>query len=180
VCAGASLKNPQKIEAEDDKPSKTQRKKEMIALQQLGEELVELNPAQLAEVPLPERLREAVVEARRITQHEGRRRQMQFVGRLMRDIDAEPVREKLASWKGVSREAAALLHRIERWRERLINEEAATQEFANAYPQADLQHLRSLLRSIRKERDEEKPPKHYRELFRVLRETLEGAAAGDE
>jgi ribosome-associated protein len=174
------LKNPQKIDSEDEPPSKTQRKKEMIALQQLGEELVDLNASQLEEVPLPERLREAIVEARRITQHEGRRRQMQYVGRLMREIDAAPVREKLASWKGVSREAAALLHRIERWRERLLTEEPAVQEFANAYPRADLQHLRSLLRSIRKEREENKPSKHYRELFRVLRETMDAPASTGE
>jgi ribosome-associated protein len=171
------VKNPNKIEADDDRPSKTQRKKEMTALQQLGEELVELNPAQLQEVPLPERLREAVVEARRITQHGGRKRQMQFIGRLMRDIDAGPVREKLASWKGVSRDAAALLHRVERWRERLLGDDDAMQEFAIAHPRADLQHLRSLLRSIRKEREEDKAPKHYRELFRMLRETLETPAA---
>jgi ribosome-associated protein len=170
------LKNHQKIVADDEPPSKTQRKKEMTALQDLGAELAALSESQLAEVPMPESLREALVEARRITQHEGKRRQMQYVGRLMREIDVAPLREKLASWKGVSREATALLHRIERWRERLITDDAAVQEFAAEYPRADLQHLRSLLRSIRRERDENKAPKHYRELFRVLRETIETPA----
>lgn len=171
------LNQPKKIDAEDDKPSKTRRKNEMTALQELGQELVELNSSQLAEVPIPERLREAIVEARRITQHGGKKRQMQYVGRLMREIDAEPVREKLASWKGVSREATALLHQIERWRTRLLDDDAAVSEFALAHPRADLQHLRSLVRSIRKEREENKAPKQFRELFRVLRETLESPAA---
>jgi ribosome-associated protein len=163
-------------ESEFSGPSKTQLKKEMHALQALGEELVQLNDGQLAEVPLPERLRDAIIEAKRIRQHEGRRRQMQYVGRLMREIDAEPVREKLAGWKGVSREATSLLHHVERWRERLLDDAAAMQEFAAAHRSADLQQLRTLVRSIRKERAGDKPPKHYRELFRVLREILEPAA----
>jgi ribosome-associated protein len=166
------IDNRQQIADDDEPPSKTQRKKEMTALQDLGEELAGLSESQLAEVPLPERLREAIVEARRITKHEGKRRQMQYVGRLMRDIDVAPVREKLASWQGVSREATALLHRIERWRERLLEDEAAIGEFVAAYPGFDLQRLRSLLRAIRKERSENRPPRQYRELFRLLRETL--------
>jgi ribosome-associated protein len=157
-------------------PSKSQLKREMHALQALGEELVELNDAQLAEVPLPERLLEAILEAKRIRQHEGRRRQMQYVGRLMREIDAEPVREKLAGWKGVSREATALLHHVERWRDRLLDDDAAMQELAAAHPGADVQQLRTLVRSIRKERSEGRQPRHYRELFRVLRELLEPPA----
>lgn len=173
------IRNQQKIEVADEATSKTQRKKEMTALQQLGEELARLNDAQLAEVPLPEALREAVIEARRITQHEGKRRQMQYVGRLMRTIDAGPVREKLASWQGVSRDATALLHRIERWRERLLEDDAAIQEFVAAYPRSDLQRLRSLLRSIRRERAENKPPRQYRELFRLLRETMAPDAGSD-
>jgi ribosome-associated protein len=171
------LNKDQKIDDADEPPSKTQRKKEMTALQQLGEELAGLNPAQLEEIPLPEHLREAIAEVRRITQHGGRRRQMQYVGKLMRGIDAEPVREKLASWKGASLDAKAMLHRTERWRERLLEDEAALQEFAAAFPRADLQHVRSLLRSIRKEREENKPPRHYRELFRVLRDALEPPSA---
>lgn len=162
--------------SDDEPPSKTRLKKEMTALQELGEELAGLSESQLAEVPMPESLREAIVEARRITQHGGKRRQMQYVGRLMREIDVAPMREKLASWKGVSREATALLHRIERWRERLLEDESAMQEFAAEFPRSDLQHLRSLLRSIRRERMENKPPRQYRELFRVLRETIEADA----
>jgi ribosome-associated protein len=164
----------------DDTPSKTQRKKQMTALQDLGEELCKLSEAQLAEVPLPDNLREAVVEARRITQHGGKKRQMQYIGRLMRGIDAEPVREKLASWQGVSTDAKALQHRIERWRERLLEDETAVGEFISEFPVTDPQHLRSLLRAIRKERAENKPPRQYRELFRVLRDSIAPGATSTE
>jgi ribosome-associated protein len=165
------LRRREKIEGEEG-PSKTQRKKEMTALQELGEELCLLNAAQLAEVPIPDDLREAIAEAQRIRQHGGKKRQMQYIGRLMRGIDAEPVREKLASWQGVSRDAKALLHRVERWRDRLLEDETAVGEFVAEYPHSDLQHLRSLLRAIRKERELNKAPRQYRELFRVLRESM--------
>src|SRR5580698_4582988 len=98
------LRRREKVEAEEGR-SKTQRKKEMTALQELGEELCNLNDSQLAEVPIPEELREAIAEAQRIRQHGGKKRQMQYIGRLMRGIDAAPVREKLASWQGVSTDA---------------------------------------------------------------------------
>ena len=126
------LKQLKKIDTEDERPSKTRRKKEMTALQDLGEELAELNDSQLAEVPIPERLREAIVEAKRISQHGGKKRQMQYVGRLMREIDAGPVREKLASWKGVSREATALLHRVERWIQAVNEYEIVSKEFRSS------------------------------------------------
>jgi ribosome-associated protein len=118
-------------------------------------------------------LREAIVEAQRIRQHGGKKRQMQYIGRLMRGVDAAPVREKLASWRGLSTDAKASLHRVERWRDRLLEDETAVGEFVAAFPHSDLQHLRSLLRAIRKERELNKPPRQYRELFRVLRESME-------
>jgi ribosome-associated protein len=170
------LRRREKIEGEEG-PSKTQRKKEMTALQDLGEELCRLNESQLAEVPIPDDLREAIAEAQRIRQHGGKKRQMQYIGRLMRGIDAGPVREKLASWQGVSTDAKALLHRVERWRDRLLEDETAVSEFVAEFPNSDLQHLRSLLRAIRKERELNKPPRQYRELFRALREAIEPAMA---
>ena len=166
------LRRREIIEGEEG-PSKTQRKKEMTALQELGEELCRLNADQLAEVPIPDELREAIVEAQRIRQHGGKKRQMQYIGRLMRGVDAAPVREKLASWRGLSTDAKASLHRVERWRDRLLEDETAVGEFVAAFPHSDLQHLRSLLRAIRKERELNKPPRQYRELFRVLRESME-------
>ncbi len=118
----------------------------MHALQDLGVTLVELSTAQLAAVELPDDLRDAVLEARRITGREGRRRQMQYIGRLMRDIDPAPIRAKIDEWHGQSREATAQMHAVERWRERLLADDAALTEFANEHPGIDLQALRALIR----------------------------------
>jgi ribosome-associated protein len=158
---------------DQERPSKTRIKKQMHALQALGERLVTLNPDQLRAVGLPEHLHEAVLDAQRIPGRESRRRQMQYIGRLMRDVDPEPIREKIAAWDGVSSEHAAKLHGIERWRERLLDEEAAFEEFLREHPGADSQRLRSLIRNARAEREAAQPPKSYRELFRLLRDILQ-------
>jgi ribosome-associated protein len=156
-----------------ERPSKTRRKKDMHALQALGETLVELSSAQLAEVEMPDDLRDAVLEARRINGHEGRRRQLQYIGRLMRDVDPAPIRAKLDEWRGQSREATAHMHAIERWRDRLIENDAALTDFANEHPGADLQALRAMIRETRRERAAERPPKHFRELYRLLRDAMQ-------
>ena len=165
---------------DQERPSKTRRKREMHELQALGERLVELNPEQLEAVALPETLRRAVRDAGRITRHEARRRQLQFIGRLMRDVDPEPIREKLKVWDGMSAGHTARLHLIERWRERLLEEEIALGELAKIRAGIDARHLRSLIRNAREERDAGRPPHHYRELFRVLREIIGDDPPGDE
>ncbi|MBI4195488.1 MAG: DUF615 domain-containing protein [Betaproteobacteria bacterium] len=157
----------------DDRPSKTQRKKTMLALQDLGAELVALNEAQLATISLPERLHEAVNAARRMTSFEARRRQLQYIGKLMRAMDPEPIRARLDIWKAPSREHTARLRQLEHWRGRLIDEETALAEFVSAYPRADAQRLRTLVRNTRHERATDAPPRSYRALFRLLRDTLE-------
>jgi ribosome-associated protein len=157
----------------DEKPSKTQLKKQMHELQSLGEKLVELNADRLASVDLPEELRDAVAEAQRIRSHEGRRRQLQYIGRLMRDVDPDPIREKIAGWEGQSREQTAREHEIAAWRERLLDDEAAFNEFSARFPRADLQRLRTLVRSARADRVAGRTPRHYRELFRAIREAFE-------
>jgi ribosome-associated protein len=160
--------------------SKTRRKQEMHELQALGERLAGLNNRQLEALALPEDLHEAVVDSRSITKHEARRRHMQFIGRLMRSVDAEPIREKLKEWDGQSKDATALQHQLERWRERLIDDEAALSEYLDAHPGVDIQHLRALIRHCRDERLHNKPPRHYRELFRELKRIAEAPAeAGD-
>jgi ribosome-associated protein len=156
-----------------ERPSKTRRKKDMHALQSLGESLVELSAAQLALVDMPEDLREAVREAQRIHAHEARRRQMQYIGRLMRDVDPAPIRAKLDSWRGQSREATAHLHAVERWRDRLLADDDALTAFAREHPHADLQALRTAIRETRRERAADRPPRHFRELFRLLREAMQ-------
>jgi ribosome-associated protein len=161
----------------DDTPSKTQRKKEMHALQDLGERLLELKPEQLQAIPMEESLRDAITAMHSLKAHEARRRQQQFIGRLMRDADPAPIREALAARDGQSRAAAANLHLAERWRDRLIDEETALAEFAREYALRDWQSLRSLVVEARKERSESRPPRRYREVFRSVREILDAAAS---
>lgn len=154
---------------QDDFVSKTRRKREMLELQALGATLAALPEAQLERIALPEELREAVVEARRIRSHEAKRRQMQYVGRLMREVDSEPIRTQLAALEGGSAQAAAAHRRLEAWRERLMEDDAALTEFASEHPGADLQKIRTLIRNARQEHKQSKPPRAYRELFRMLK-----------
>ncbi len=157
----------------DEPPSKTQRKQAMNALQDIGAELVALNDQQLASVDMPENLRDAVTEARRLHPHEARRRQLQYIGKLMRDIDPAPIREKLDSWLSTSAEHTARLHHIERWRERLLADPLAVSEFVAEFPGVDTQQLRTLIRNTEQERARSKPPKHFRALFQMIRELAE-------
>ena len=156
-----------------DQPiSKTQRKKNMHALQYLGEQLVTLNPALLEQLDLAEKLRDAVIEARKLKKNEARRRQMQYIGRLMREIDAAPIRQKLDGILGPQKQHQAWLILIERWRERLLADEAALAEFLRTYPQADSQRLLLLVRNIQHEEGIGKPPKSFRALFQELQELI--------
>ena len=150
--------------------SKTRRKNEMLELQALGAALVELPDSQLAQFALEPALREAVAEAKRIRSHGAKKRQMQYIGRLMREVDAEPIRARLAALEGGSAQATARHRRLEAWRERLLADDAALTEFAGAHPGADLQELRTLIRNARKEAKEQKPPRAYRELFRFVKQ----------
>lgn len=156
--------------------SKTQIKQRMHDLQEMGEVLVELSKDKLNQLDLPETLRDAVLEAKRITAHGGRRRQLQYIGKLMRSVDAAPIQAKLDEWNGNHAEETALLHRLENWRSRLIEDDAALAEFLTLYPAFDVQHLRTLIRNSRKEQQLGKPPKSSRELFRALREGLSAGA----
>jgi len=153
--------------------SKTRKKRRMEELQALGASLVALAPARLEALALPEPLAVAVREARRITSHGARRRQMQYIGRLMRELDPEPVRAALAEAAGNSAAARARQRRVEAWRERLIADDAALTEFAGAHAGADLQALRALIRSARSEIAQQRPPRAQRGLFRLLREQLD-------
>lgn len=156
----------------DEGPSKSQRKRDMHALQELGEELVALTAEQLRGLDLPERLVDALAEARRTTAHEGRRRQMQFVGKLMRHVDAEPIRERIAALKAPSHADVARLHLIEDWRDRLLSDPEGLTAFMNACPRADAQHLRQLVRGVADERARGKPPRAFRQLFHAIRDAV--------
>jgi len=161
---------------EHERPSKSQRKREMAALQETGVQLVELNADQLAQVELPERLLDAVLEARRIRDFEGRRRQLQYIGKLMREVDPAPIRAKLEQWQGTARTHTAQQHGVERWRDQLLTDESALALFAADHPGCDLQRLRSLIASVKRDQDLGRPPKNYRELFRALRDIVAAAS----
>jgi ribosome-associated protein len=161
--------------------SKTQRKREMHELQELGEELVALNDEQLAKVELPEILLDAVMHARTLTKFEARRRQMQYIGKIMRDVDPGPIRERIAGYKAVSHAQTARLHLLERWRARLLEDEAALTAFMNEYPDADDARIRTLVRNAARERERGQPPKSFRALFQLLNETIvESGASNDD
>jgi ribosome-associated protein len=150
--------------------SKTRKKREMHELQALGAALAALSEAQLKAMALDEDLLAALLEAKRIKSHEAKRRQMQYIGRLMRDVDPAPIRSRLAEVEGNSAQAAARHRRLEAWRERLLGDDEALTAFAAEHPGADLQALRTLIRNARKEAALGRPPRAYRELFRVLKE----------
>ncbi len=158
---------------EDDFVSKSQLKREMEAVQAIGERLITLKPEQLQQLDLPDTLRDAVELAKRITSHGALRRQKQYIGKLMRNIEIEPIEAKFAEWeRGNRAQTTAKLHQLERWRERLLADDKALGELIEVYPQADVQHLRTLMRNAKKEQTANKPPKSSRELFKVLRDLM--------
>ena len=162
-----------------ERPNKSQLKRDMQALQDIGEALCLLPRDRLAKVPMSERLRDAVEEYQRVGKHEAKRRHLQFIGKLMRDEEVGPIREALEVFNGTSRAEIARQHKLERLRERLLETEDVLGEIGAEFPDADLQHLRNLRRNALKERDAQKPPRSYREIFRVLKQ-LSGAGAPAE
>lgn len=161
-------------------PSKSQRKRDMHALQDLGEQLVALSLDQLKKVPMPESLADAVREAKRITSHEGRRRQMQYVGKLMRNVDPAPIQAQLDVFNGISKAEIARQHRLEGLRAELLEDEKTLQAIGERWPEADFQQLRTLRRNALKEREQNKPPRAFREIFRILRDLDAGSGGGGE
>ena len=170
---GRGLRSLPVVEEEEElPPSKTKIKKQMHELRDLGEELTELSRDQLAKLDIPDSLRDAVREMSRMKSFGAKRRQLQYIGKLMRDVDPAPIIAKLDTWKGVSQQHIGYMHQIERWRERLMEGDKALTELLAAYPDTDVQRLRTLIRNAIKERDTGKPAKNYKEIFQVLRETI--------
>lgn len=166
------MRQPDDTEELNLPPSKTKVKQQMHDLQEIGEQLVQLSDEQLQQLELPERLSEALRELKRINKFGAQRRQLQFIGRLMREVDAAPIIAKLEVWSGKSRQHSAWLHQVERWRDRLLEDETALTELLTEHPRADAQRLRMLIRNALKEKEQLKPPKSYREIFQALREIL--------
>ena len=171
------------FEQKYDRPSKSQLKREMTALQDLGEELVSQPKERVMRVPMPEDVREVILECQKIKDHEGRRRQMQYVGKKMRTLEEAEVaaiQKVIDSWKGASKAETAALHAIERKRDKLLADDKALTELKEQYPEVDVQHLRVLIRNARKEQAESKPPKAYREIFQILKQLHAPAPTQEE
>ena len=152
------------------RPSKTKQKEAMHELRDLGAELVELSVGQLKRINLPEEIMAAVRECQKITAHGARRRQIQYLGKLIRHVDDQPIRAGLALLRGESAAETARLHRLERFRTRLLEDESVLAEITAQWPGADLQQLRQLRRNALKEKEAGKPPKNFRAIFQVLQE----------
>ena len=150
--------------------SKTEMKTDMEALQKLGEELVTLKPSVLEKFPLSEDLALAIKDAQRF-KNEAKRRQLQYIGKLMRNIDPEPIQAALDKVRNKHSQATAELHKLEQLRDRIVEEgDAAISEVMEMYPEADRQRLRQLARQANKEKKANKPAKAFREVFQILKE----------
>lgn len=158
-------------EEEIEYVSRTALKKYMEELQALGKRIIELRPDQQAQVPMDDRLREAVEEMSRITSNGAKKRHLNFIGKLMRNEDEEAIRAAVDRFDSASEAHNQRFHRLERLREALVNEsQDAFNEVISSYPDCDIQHLRTLMRNAKREREQNKPPAAYRKLFQYLRE----------
>ena len=173
------------FEQEYERPSKSELKRQSDALQKMGEILVESPRDRVKRVPMPEDVLDAILACQQITNHEGRRRQMQFVGKKMRTLDEAEVaaiQRAIDSWKGASKAETNAMHALERRREKLLVDDKALTTLLAENPELDVQHLRTLIRNARKEQAENKPPKAYREIFQILKqiEAKKNKPAGDD
>jgi ribosome-associated protein len=163
----------------DARPSKTQMKQQSHALQELGVAVSELSAERLAAVAMPDRLREAIETFRKTRSHEGRRRQMQYVGKLMRSADEEALREAVAAATLGSAKETLMLHETERWRAELMADDDAMTRWLQLHPDTDTQQLRSLVRQARRDAaglaPEARQPKSFRELFLFIKPMLQVA-----
>lgn len=165
-------------------PSRTQQRREALEVRSLSEKLVALAPAQLSKLPIPDDLLEHIFETQRITSHIAHKRQLQYLAKHMRresDETLEAIRDAMDVGGDSARRETAILHRVETWRARLLdNGDAALGELLDEYPSADRQRLRQLVRNAGEERLKSKPPHAYRELFRELRELVVQDEPDDE
>ena len=153
-------------------PSKTQRKREAERLQKIGRRLAELNNDQLAALDLPTRLLTAIADYQRFPSREAKRRQLQYLGKVMRDVDTEAVEEHLAELDGESAHARYQFNQLEHWRDELIDDPEALTRFVSTYPSVDVQQLRQLIKKVTGAKQSEQRKNNARSLFRFLREIL--------
>lgn len=154
--------------------SKSQMKRDMLALQALGEKLVELSTDQLQQLQLPDDLKNAILDAKHIKKRGAIRRHLQYIGRLMRDVDADDIQSQYDNVTQHSAKAVQQLHKIEKWRERLLEEgDEAIQDLTMEFPNIDRHQLRQLIRSANQEKLQNRPPKSYRKIFQLLKAEYE-------
>ena len=177
-----------RIDADDDAvevgpPSKTSLKAEDRALQDLGAALAELPLAPRKRLPIDEELRRALEDYNAIRAHGAKKRQRKFLGRLLRQIDTEPLQRAVEAFREGRQADAAALHTVERWREELVAEDEALTRWMAQYPDTDLQHLRTLIRNARRTdhgaHPSERHSRAWRELFKAIRDRLNAATRAD-
>ena len=162
-------------------PSRNELKKHMQDLQELGEAVASLPTDRLDKLKIDERLRDAIDELRRTKSFEGKRRQIQYIGKLMKLEDPEPLREAVASYRVGSATDTLALHQAEYWRDQLLAADDALANWVKEYPATDVQQLRSLVRAARKEKLEpgERHGRAYRDLFKKVKEQMLDVPAAD-
>ena len=161
------------FEQDYERPSKSQRKRDMLALQKLGEQLVAEPAHRVKRVSMPDNVRDAILECQQIRDHEGRRRQLQYVGKKMRELTEEEIatiQRTVEGWKGQSKADTAAMHALERQRDKLLANDTALTDLLRDHPDLNAQELRTLIRNARKEQAENKPPKAFREIFQILKQ----------
>lgn len=171
---------PEEIALEEvGPPSKTMLKAEADEKQALGEALLSLRADLMARLDLPTKLLDAIKDAKKITHFEGKRRQMQFIGKLMRPLDPDPIRDAINEQLNGSAQLTLQLHLAEQWRDKLVADDASLSAWLNDYPATDAQQLRALIRQARKDYKPEKPgeaPRHgksYREIFQLVKTEMQ-------
>lgn len=181
-CAFSIMPNPNRgscgyqsneFEESYERPSRSQMKRESDALQKLGAVLIGHSRDRVKSVEMPEDVRDAILMCQTIKDHEGRRRQLQYVGKKMRSLTPEEVaiiQQTIEGWQGASKADTAQLHALERKRDKLLTDDSVLTTLLAEHPELDAQHLRTLIRNARKEQAEHKPPKAYRELFQILKQ----------
>ena len=154
--------------------SRSQIKREIHQLQELGELLTQLPAAKLDSLNLPDELRNAIADYQRFTSRGAMKRQLQYIGKVMRSVDPEPIKQGLDLLKSKDSQQIAQFHRLEKWRDRLISEgDAALGKLVLEAPEIDRQHLRQMIRNAQKEAAQNKPPKNSRAIFQYLKDHLQ-------
>jgi ribosome-associated protein len=162
-----------KLEDPNDGPSKSELKRQMTERQKLAEVLAALSSDALKTIPMDEAIKAAIAETNKIKSFEAIRRHKQYLGKLMRFLDEtelEAIQKRLDAIQGVSKAETAKLHFLESYRDRLITDDAAFTKLIEQFPEMDIQNMRTLIRNARREKEQNKPPKAYREIFRCLKE----------